>query len=149
MKTNMKTIMMAINKPHTDNIIAGLKIRELRKKCPKPPFRVLAYETLNKGGIGKVRFEFIVDKVDEYKYMDLIKDKRYLEMLKESCITGLELLEYAPINKPIKFLNITKLKIYEEPKDITDYFHKHKKSGLTIPVLDAPQSYIYIEAQNE
>lgn len=47
----MKSVLISVNKPNTDNIHKGIKTSELRTNLPKipPPFKVYMYETL-KGG---------------------------------------------------------------------------------------------------
>ena len=65
----MKSVLISIQRPHTDNIKALIKKIEARKNKPnqETPFPCFIYETKTKGGCGKVIGEFLCDRIDEYE----------------------------------------------------------------------------------
>lgn len=64
----MKSVLISIQRPHTDNIKALIKKIEVRKNKPnqETPFHCFIYETKTKGGCGKVIGEFVCDRIEEF-----------------------------------------------------------------------------------
>lgn len=64
----MKSVLISIQRPHTDNIKALIKKIEVRKNKPnqETPFTCFIYETKTKGGCGKVIGEFLCDRIEEF-----------------------------------------------------------------------------------
>lgn len=64
----MKSVLISIQRPHTDNIKALIKKIEVRKNKPnqETPFPCFIYETKTKGGCGKVIGEFVCDRIEEF-----------------------------------------------------------------------------------
>ena len=156
----MKTIIMAISPRECENIASRNQTKLVRKVTPKPPFKVVMYETLKRDEFikeidnffasgraesyyiseiqsrislsrGKVIGEFIVDEVEELeaKYVQArqVDTELYLKLWRLTEASGYSnpkyVREYAN-GKPLKFINITDIKMYAEPKEISDYRHK-------------------------
>lgn len=137
----MESILMAIQPKHCWNIFRGIKTIEVRKHIPKngAPFKVHIYCTSIKsmnlqdyceihkstGGIvddwsGKVIGEFVCDYVEKFSYdypdgVD-IDDDTLLETLLERD----EINIYAK-GKMLYGLHISGLKIYDKPKELSDF----------------------------
>lgn len=122
----MKAVMISINKPHTDNIRAGLKLWEIRKSKPNipVPFSAFIYETKRNGGCGKVIGEFICDRIK----MDIIGYKNgepaYWDLLEGSCLTKEQLYEYGGW-KTLYGWHISDLKIYDQPKELSEFMRPY------------------------
>ena len=71
-ETRMQTVILSINKPHTDNIFDGIKKLEVRKNFPyiESPYRVLVYETKKNKGVGAIIGEFFCPYCLCYLYPD-------------------------------------------------------------------------------
>lgn len=131
-----KAVMISINKPHTDNIRAGLKKLEVRKNFPKDgflflsgfcPFVTYMYETKRGGGCGKVIGEFVCDDIEKF-WCD---DGLYYptgSMKKQTCLTNSEMLSYGK-GKPLYGWHIANLKIYDKPKEISEFRRPYKYDG--------------------
>lgn len=169
----MVGVLYSINRPHTDNIKSGLKLWEIRKSKPNipVPFPAFIYETKKKGGCGKVIGEFICDEIITIKpftehyafgffsclYDYDIDDDRILE----TCLTQEDLKDYGK-GKPLYGLHISKLKIYDKPKELSEFrklgkvYHdirENEKGYLTFldgyiegePLTCPPQSWCKVE----
>ena len=129
----MKVVMFSINKPHTDNIIKGLKISELRTKAPKinEPYKALIYETIKNGGCGKVIGEFIAHNEDTWRIcMGIPK-----HLMVRALVSAQEIWRYSKYGeKDITEISISDLKIYDKPKGLKE-FTRHNRP---------PQSWFYV-----
>lgn len=121
--------LYSINRPHTDNIKSGLKLWEIRKSKPNipVPFPAFIYETKKKGGCGKVIGEFICDEIKEIKADNAIQ--AYFNNTHETCLTDTELRLYATKGKPLYGLHISNLKIYDKPKELSEFYKPFKYDG--------------------
>lgn len=162
-------VLYSINRPHTDNIKSGRKLWEIRKTKPNipVPFTSLIYETKKKGGCGKVIGEFICDKIHEIEYCGsqyLINKDIALtnRVAKESCLYYDDLREYIGTKKGYA-LHISNLKIYDKPKELSEFNITRKCKGNKIcdeyrdtcpfglecerrlPLTRPPQSWCYVE----
>lgn len=76
----------------------------------------------NKYSGGKVIGEYVCDRIDTLLASDTIG--KWKEVAKASCLTFSELDEYSGINEKTLFLwHISDLKIYDKPKELSE-FHK-------------------------
>ena len=158
----MVGVLYSINRLHTDNIKSGLKLWEIRKSKPNipVPFPAFIYETKKKGGCGKVIGEFVCDEIKEIKADNAIQ--AYFNNTHETCLTDTELRLYATKGKPLYGLHISKLKIYDKPKELSEFrklgnvYHdirENEKGYLTFldgyiegePLTRPPQSWCYVE----
>ena len=129
----MKTVMISIKPKWVVNISIGKKTIEIRKSMPKcdVPFRCLIYCTKENGGCGKVVGEFVCDKIGEInKYKTMYGVTLFFTkndfypidlILKESCLLDKYKLEHYLKGKVGYAWHISNLKIYDKPKDITEY----------------------------
>lgn len=108
---------------------------------------------------GKVVGEFVCDKIDEYKYNEFgyeINEKD----LNSTMLTANEFLNYGK-QETLYGLNISELKIYDQPKELSEFYtknlytniekmftdEKRLKNGLWVrPIKRPPQSWCYVEA---
>ena len=105
----MKSVLISIQRPHTDNIKALIKKIEVRKNKPnqETPFHCFIYETKTKGGCGKVIGEFVCDKITDISVVVKNCNENYNHVYhndecKGSCLTWKELQEYGK-GKPRKY----------------------------------------------
>ena len=117
-------------------------------------------------GSGKVVARFWCDKVkgvwktttNIWTYGSDLEPNFY----KESCLNDIELNRYfkptkAGFNKVYGYaIHITKLEIFDEPKELYDFkvsrpftYTNGLKSFLYYPLTKAPESYCYVEVENE
>ena len=145
--------LYSINRPHTDNIKSGLKLWEIRKSKPNipVPFPAFIYETKKKGGCGKVIGEFVCDRIDEICLECSDWSKLRPAEIPYTGLTDKEIVEYLGNGKTGYGLHISDLKIYDKPKEISEF--KGRKlvwRGMNhIHVFDEiekpPQSWCYVE----
>ena len=133
----MKNIIISIQPKWCELIASGKKTIEVRKTAPKAPFMAFIYETKGKiegepwmdedghtsfRGRGKVIGEFICDKVDKYEYTSY----GYGESISEEDFnkTGMTISEFCDYGKQktLYGLHITNLKIYDEPKELGEFY---------------------------
>lgn len=134
----MKSVLISIQRPHTNNIKALIKNIEVRKGRPNQdtPFPCYIYETKAKGGCGKVIGEFVCDNI--YDCRDLRLD--------DVCLTIEEWLKYTDGHKGIVYgWHISDLKIYDKPKELSEF----SKYGFDepVPLKRPPQSWMYVEVE--
>ena len=136
----MKSVLISIQRPHTDNIKALIKKIEVRKNKPnqETPFPCFIYETKTKGGCGKVIGDFVCDRITDISVVVRNCNENYNEVYhndecKGSCLTWKELQEYGK-GKPLYGWHISDLKIYDKPILLEEL-------GVTRP----PQSYMFVE----
>lgn len=185
----MKAMMMSIRPKHVKNILNCIKTLEIRKKFPKD-YVGLVYiyctkdkkyaNLINRGGFltGMVVARFWCDKVEEIKYhFGYYNMGEWAEsyILENSCLTAEELDNYLQASKEYDekkvskvygyAIHITKLEIFDKPKEISEFKSKlHIKNGckncpqntgfsmpycatcdFLLPLNRAPQSYQFIE----
>ena len=118
----MKTILMSIKARHNRNIESGLKKSELRLKpqtC-ELPFKVLTYES-GFDGRHKVVNEWICDNITQWRICVGIP----AHLPKAACVSAEEIREYSGKNyKDVSEMRITNLKIYDKPKELSEFFAK-------------------------
>lgn len=174
-----------------------IEVRKSRPKL-ETPFKVYIYCTekdydkffcvdkfmhrvfLNGKGKRKVIGEFVCDRIDEFHDWELSPSKRFYEeekarldlFLKESCLTYEEVCEYRknlPSIKPLYGWHITDLKIYDKPKELSEFRTPCKMGnypccgicdyavhGMDGDLIDCdtsltrpPQSWCYVEPLKE
>lgn len=161
----MKSVLISINKPHTDNIKALIKKVEIRKNKPncELPFKCFIYETKNKGGCAKVIGEFICDEIYHIKNYDtrfsIDNDERLTNgVARASCLNFADMKNYLK-DKDGYGWHITDLVIYDKPKELGEFKAynrdcKYSHLGYAIPeckychgcqVTRPPQSWAYCE----
>ena len=147
----MRSVLISINKPHTDNIFSYDKNLEWRKK-PLPEGLCYVYETKNKGGCGMVIGEMrIVGSV-------ALDTSRPLPvgLVNAGCVHPVALKEYA--NNGTVYANLIEdAKRYDKPKPLSAYGIKHKcnlsrkcsEQGFLCAgyckLTRPPQSWCYVE----
>lgn len=143
-------VMFSINKPHTDNIRAGLKTSELRIRPPKisGTYKAYIYETLKNGGCGAVIGEFTA--YNENRWRMCVGIPAHLCIL--ACVSVDEIRKYSCNGlKDITEISISDLVIYDKPKELADFKgrklvwrgnnHVHAYEQIKRP----PQSWCYVE----
>lgn len=164
----MKAVLMSIHPKWCEKIASGEKTIEVRKTRPKleTPFKVYIYCTIGNGvkgdylvpsGIqcGKVIGEFVCDRIDKFHTYELVPSKRFYDIekarldlfLKESCLSYKEVCNYRknlPYYKPLYGWNISDLKIYDKPKDLSEFFTPIGKRPSYM-IERPPQSWGYVE----
>lgn len=142
----MKSVLISIRPEWVEKIASGEKTIEVRKSAPKEvPFKAYIYETKeskrrylndrfnsffnNKShhtDMGKVIGEFICDKIIRYncdKNFDEYFIAGYIGAympLKEMCLTNKDLIEYGK-GRPLYGWHISDLKIYDNPKELSEF----------------------------
>lgn len=130
----MKSVLISIKPKWVEKIASGEKTIEVRKTRPKleAPFKCYIYCTLDGGmkgdrlmpsGItcGKVIGEFVCNHILHSNKNAFIGEKPLTQfVLKQSCLTMEELNDYRS-NKNIYAWEIRNLKIYEKPKELSEF----------------------------
>lgn len=138
----MKVVLISIHPRHCENIASGKKTVEVRKTKPKleTPFKCYIYMTksgnnaleifeqdgnsyahsVNYHMAGKVIGEFICDFFDEFEKGKGVKFKRFMA-LHETCLDVNSILQYIGTNDMIYGWHISDLKIYDNPKELSDF----------------------------
>lgn len=157
----MKSILQSIKPQYCKLIANGKKTVEVRKTRPKlnVPFKVYIYctkgnthlllLTYSQGeltdsdiwqiGNGKVIGEYVCDKIEPKYCANGIAT--YYENEQGTCLSDAELQMYADGVKPLYFWHISNLKIYEKPKELSE-FHKPCKC------LDEYEGEVYCDCLN-
>lgn len=128
----MESVMISIKPKWCELIASGKKTVEVRKTRPKceTPFKCYIYETkIAYNSVsrqndslrphlvpGKVIGEFVCDYIDKDFYGELTD---YFEQC--GCVTRSEQIEYAG-NKTLYGWHISDLKIYDEPKELSEFY---------------------------
>lgn len=108
---------------------------------------------------GKVIGEFICDSITEFRANNGIQTY-YNDMIKDTCLSDAEMIKYAK-GKPIYGWHISDLKIYDEPKELSEFKKINREcwyADLGLAKRDcpeckneecyvsrAPQSWCYVE----
>ena len=129
-----KSILQSIHPIHCENIIIGIKGYELRKTKPNipTPFKVYIYETKDKKymnmaiyepkkdikfehALGKVIAEYICDEIIEWA-----EDMCPPVPLSTICLSYRQIRKYGG-NKTLYLWHISDLKIYDKPKELSEF----------------------------
>ena len=175
----MKAVMISIQACWCEQIAAGTKTMDVRKNAPRqrPPFKCYIYQTrarwafeflrkigfteiadILKRGFGKVVGEFVCDYIQifevPYPAFQSEMDKNILE---QTCCTYYQLHRYAYHDKLYGW-HISELRIYPQPKKLSEFFGKCDKSMLfncsfchkigsksCTQLTKPPQSWCYVE----
>ena len=177
----MREVLISIQPKWCELIASGKKTVEVRKTKPKcdVPFKCYIYCTLSGsneffkedcgGDIaewnrskmalkkGKVIAEFVCDRITPiampyYECVDVVD-------CETTCLSPKEILDYAN-HKPLYGWHISELKIYDKPKELSEFRHCHKceyhsncKDGEyscdgTYRLTRPPQSWCYVGGSN-
>lgn len=136
----MKSVLISIKPKWCWKITKGEKTIEVRKTEPKEvPFKAYIYcsygndkENYMLGGCGKVIGEFICDEVKEFHEWELSPQGKFAEFEEEqlekflsaTCLSIAEVVRYRenlPYYKPLYGWNISDLKIYDKPKELSEF----------------------------
>ena len=167
-------LLMSIQPYYAYLEMKGIKTVEMRKTEPKDKEwsgKVKVYVSQNKKSfnripkedrewfkqyLGKVAFEFICDKVDKIdadwirQYADIplilyFRNIEYQEICKNACLGYGEMYKYSN-DKDLLALHITDLKIYDEPRELGEFYGYNKE--LEQRFLDG-EDYCCYDATNE
>ena len=126
----MKSVMLSIKPKWVDKIVKGEKTIEVRKSRPKidTPFKCYIYCTYGQenenymlGKRGKVIGDFVCDRIVIFEKSELgIKIKDFFALAK-SCVKVKEMREYIGENKIAYGWHISDLKIYDKPKELSEF----------------------------
>lgn len=174
----MKEVLISIQPKWCELIANGEKTIEVRKTKPKlgTPFKCYIYQTVDgrtntvdilENNLGKVIGEFVCDNIYPIRYeMDGFAD--FIDC-KTSCLKPRDFIVYGK-GKPLYAWHISNLKIYDEPKELSEFYKKDFKKALcyweylfSIDCVDdepepkeedyiltkAPQSWCYVEGAKE
>ncbi len=155
-----KAVMISIKEIHNKNIESGRKISELRTLPPKlkPPFKVYTYES-GFGGRHKIVNEWICKDMITWRIIMGVP----AHLPKVACVSIEEIKAYSGKDyKNITEMKISDLKIYDKPKELSEFCIMKKcnacKSGyesnaciydnnckVPVPLTRPPQSWCYVE----
>ena len=158
----MKAVLMSIQPKWCELIADGEKTVEVRKSRPKleTPFKVYIYCTKNtpynpvvdlhykKDGkfltftTGKVIGEFICDRIEPLTEYELLYDGHYVE--EKTRVPQEDLLSYKGKNDFIYGWHISNLKIYDKPKELSEFFTTMGKRPSYM-IERPPKSWCYVE----
>lgn len=137
----MPKILLSIKPKYCELIASCRKKIEIRKTRPKlePPFKCYIY--CSKGryfGNSKVIGEFVCDAIIPISVTYSDPNHRLAQReFPLICLSDKEIIDYLGNEKTGYGWHISKLKIYDEPKELSEF-------GLTRP----PQSWCYVEGNN-
>ena len=156
----MKAVLMSIHPKWCEKIFNGEKTIEVRKSVPKlkTPFTVYVYQTkykFEKGDSrlvvdamneitagGKVIGSFVCDYVAPIAYaMDGVAD--FIDC-RNSCLSPTDFVNYGK-GKPLYGWHITEPKLFEKPKEVTEFMLGGGWNAGRFPLTRPPQSWCYVE----
>ncbi len=176
-----KAVLISIKPQWCELIANGQKTVEVRKSRPKleTPFKCYIYCTVPKMsgdifhvggknprlGNSKVIGEFVCENIEcfttDYR-ADIKQTKRISE---QSCLSPFKLEDYEGDSHCLYGWHISDLKIYDEPKELTEFNHTdeyivnlrkslpHWEYGIddecAKPIRNPPQSWCYVEEVRE
>ena len=171
----MKSVLISINPKWVEKIVNGEKTIEVRKTAPKceTPFKCYIYMTQGKlKDLGiysewvyknrmKVIGEFICDKASELDYVYYWNNGYEFE----TCLTYRQVADYGK-GKPLYGWHISDLKIYDRPRELSEFSRPCSYSGLCFSckrtsfkkdgnllcntkITRPPQSWMYVEDLGE
>ena len=152
----MKSVLISIRPQWVEKIASGEKTIEVRKTAPKEvPFKAYIYETQGRTetpwidedghfiykGRGQVIGAFICDRIEmvNAKCSDYGIDLFYHDCLTNGCLTEREIEKYfnVPEDRDLRAMkgngyvwNISDLKIYGSPKELSEFSRPCSYSGL-------------------
>ena len=157
-----KAVLISIRPEWCDLIKNGIKTLELRKSRPKleDPFKVYIYCTIGcsfliggkhpLSGNGKIIGEFVCDNVTAFSVLDNGSVQDFIfNKLENSCLSYGEISRYIGINKVGYSWHISDLKIYDIPKELSEFkgLRKTKFGYEPIKIKKPPQSWCYVEEE--
>ena len=144
----MKSVLISIRPQWCEKIASGEKTIEVRKSAPKEmPFKAYIYMTKSRENdiykrykvknirSGKVIGEFICDKVysikNQGKSFVVANEEQGVtnEIARQSCLEYDDMVGYLG-NKDGYGLHITVLKIYDKPKELSEFYRPCSYSGI-------------------
>jgi len=140
-------IMISIRPEWVEEITAGRKTTEVRKTRPKqePPFRCLIYRTNGGGVVG----EFICNRIVTLSasYKDIERANRGFSFYEQTRLTDRQIIDYLGNGATGFGWCISKLKIYDKPRPITDFcIHPDRSvNNWKLPLKRPPQSWCYVD----
>lgn len=145
----MKAVMISIRPEWCEKIAQGKKTFEIRKTSPKlqPSFKCYIYctETGNPlvyGDVcnGHIMGEFVCDYILDIR-------PPYGGKTEGTCLEAKELYTYAGAKPLLYGWHITKLKIYDKPKELSEFRRLEKTKEWAKPqrLTRPPQSWCYVE----
>ena len=154
-----KAVLISIKPEWCELIASGKKTVEVRKSRPKldTPFKVYIYCTKAPKGwvhIGKnlqldtkVIGEFMCKKIEELKRNTIFNAPA---LYSQSCLTRDEYFAYIG-NKTAYIWYISDLKIYDKPKELSEFegLRKTKFGYEPIEIKRPPQSWCYVEERED
>ena len=146
-----KAVLFSINPEWAHRIVDGEKQYEIRKTAPKIPIPYTGYLYMTSGGYEwrdpwctaispdgrgdnlyngaqRVIASFVVDKVHTIKnfgsrfVVDCTEEAETNRIAKESCLNFVDMQKYAGDRKVLYALHITNVKVFDEPKEISDFY---------------------------
>ena len=167
-----KAVLISIRPKWCEMIVSRKKTVEVRKTRPRlePPFRCYIYCTQPKHlyddfisvdtedgtvgffGGGKVIGEFVCDAI--FPILVEYSDPESRLALRESpftCLTDKQIMDYLGNGKEGCAWHISDLKIYETPKELSEFSRlRQTKFGLEpVSLKRPPQSWCYIESEEK
>ena len=146
----MKSVLISIRPQWVEKIASGQKTIEVRKTAPQEvPFKCYIYESRNGGhrckhcnekdscysyapknvgcynGSGKVIGEFICNNASELDYVYYWNNGYEFE----TCLTYRQVADYGK-GKPLYGWHISDLKIYDRPRELSEFSRPCSYSGL-------------------
>ena len=146
----MKSVLISIQPKWVEKIANGEKTIELRKSRPKleTPFKCYIYATksrdrivlkddrvfeISKALTGKVIGEFVCNEIEEFHEWELspqgkfaeFEEERLKKILSAACLSIAEVVRYSenlPYYKPLYCWHISDLKIYDKPKELSEFY---------------------------
>ena len=185
----MKSVLISIKPQWVEKIVNGEKTIELRKSRPKieTPFKCYIYATksrdrivlkddrvfeISKALTGKVIGEFVCDRVYKWECKNRLEILEsfptwrasymlFVDDLEKTCLTYDDLWDYGK-GKPLYGWHISDLKIYDKPKELSEFNRPCSYAGLCFScdrakftskgdricqamITRPPQSYMYVE----
>lgn len=142
----MKSVLISIRPQWCEKIASGKKTIEVRKTAPKEvPFKAYIYCSYGDmktnyylNGRGKVIGEFICDKVDKYEPYVILGAyyevngayvKENLRYNSGTCLSYEDMVNYSN-GKTIYGWHISDLKIYDKPKEVSEFNRPCSYAGL-------------------
>ena len=172
----MKSVLISIQPQWAEKIAKGEKTIEVRKTAPQEvPFKCYIYETKGRTetpwvdedghfiykGRGQVIGEFICNNASELDYVYYWNNGYEFE----TCLTYRQVADYGK-GKPLYGWHISDLKIYDKPRELSEFSRPCSYSGLCFSckrtsfkkdgnllcntkITRPPQSWMYVEDLGE
>lgn len=152
-----KSVLLSIKPKYCELIASGKKTIEVRKTKPKldTPFKCYIYETkalykpngcnhLFKGE-GKVIGEFVCDNIIKFAADKKADNIKLSNMGLLSCLSSLELENYAGDKYYLYGFHISDLVIYDKPKELSDFRYYNcgvrHENGYPIPTHEIKRPF--------